>query len=98
MFYAEIIPDATWILDGKEREDEYFFAYSATLRIAGQIPDMDDITAKLALDPTHSHRMGEKHGPKSAPFPSDMWCYTPRRKNRTAEQTHRRPLAQIETA
>jgi uncharacterized protein DUF4279 len=63
-------------LAGKEREDTYF-AYSATLRIFGDIPDMDEISARLGLQPKHSHRKGEKRNPRAAPYSQDMWSYRP---------------------
>jgi len=64
-------------LDGEEPEEETCFAFSATLRIFGDIPDLNDIGARLQLEPTHSHRKGEKPGPRSPGFPHDMWSYSP---------------------
>jgi hypothetical protein len=37
---------------------------------------MDEISATLGLSPTHSHRRGEKRGPKAAPYRQDMWSYS----------------------
>ena len=51
-------------LAGTEREDDTYFAYSTSLRIAGEISDMDEISATLGLSPTHSHRKGEKRNAK----------------------------------
>lgn len=64
-------------LAGTEREEDTFFAYSATLRIAGEISNMDEISATLGLSPTHSHRKGEKRGAKAAGYRHDMWSYSP---------------------
>lgn len=64
-------------IDGTEREEETYFAYSATLRIAGDIPNFDEISNRLGLKPTHTHRKGEKRGPRSPGYPQDMWSYTP---------------------
>jgi hypothetical protein len=64
-------------LAGKEREEDTYFAYSASLRIFGDIPDMDEISARLGLQPKDSHRKGEKRGPRSAPYRQDMWSYSP---------------------
>jgi Domain of unknown function (DUF4279) len=64
-------------LKGTEREEDTYFAYSATLRIAGEIPDLDEISAALGLSPTHSHRKGERRGAKAAPYRQDMWSYSP---------------------
>ena len=64
-------------LAGTEREEDTFFAYSATLRIAGEISNMDEISAAFGLSPTHSHRKGEKRGAKAAGYRQDMWSYSP---------------------
>jgi hypothetical protein len=56
-------------------DEKYFFAYSASLRIFGDIPDMDAISATLGLAPTHSHRRGERRRGNGAPYPHDMWSY-----------------------
>ena len=64
-------------LAGTEREEDTFFAYSATLRIAGEISNLDEISATLGLSPTHSHRKGEKRGAKAAGYRQDMWSYSP---------------------
>ncbi len=64
-------------LAGAEREENAYFAYSATLRIGGEISDMDEISAALGLSPTHSHRKGEKRGAKAVPYRQDMWSYSP---------------------
>ena len=59
-----------------EREEDNYFAYSATLRIFGDIPNLDDISTRLGLKPTHFHRKGER-GHRTAPYHHDMWSYTP---------------------
>lgn len=64
-------------LAGKEREEDTYFAYSVTLRISGEIPDMAKISATLRLSPTHSHRKGEKRSAKGHPYRQDMWSYSP---------------------
>jgi hypothetical protein len=64
-------------LAGKERDEDSFFYHSATLRISGNIPDMDKISARLGLQPKHTHRKGEKHGSRTAPYRQDMWSYSP---------------------
>ena len=50
-------------------EPVYFFRFSATLRIAGDSLDFDDISRTLGLTPTHTHQ-------KSARRKHDMWSYT----------------------
>jgi hypothetical protein len=64
-------------IEGKEREEDTYFAHSATLRIAGEISDMEEISATLGLSPTHSHRKGEKRSADAVPYRQDMWSYTP---------------------
>ena len=60
----------------EEPDEELYFAHSASLRIFGAIPDLDEITRRLGVLPTSSHRRGERRGPKSKPYPHDMWSYT----------------------
>ena len=50
--------------------EEYFFSYSASLRIAGDGLDLGSVSAALRLQPTHSHNKGE-------PYKHDMWHYSP---------------------
>jgi hypothetical protein len=52
-----------------------YFAFSATLRIAGRIDDFDAISRALDLEPTHTHRRGDKKGPRSRGYTEDMWSY-----------------------
>jgi len=52
----------------------YHFAYSATLRIFGSIPDLDAVSAALHLQPTHTHRKGNR-GRLRQSYDSDMWSY-----------------------
>ncbi len=59
-----------------EEEPESWFKSSATLRIFGDIGDLDAITAELGVRPTHSHRRGEKRRPTSIDcYEHDMWSY-----------------------
>jgi Domain of unknown function (DUF4279) len=62
---------------GDEPDEELYFAHSASLRIFGAIPNLDEITQRLGVLPTSSHRLGERRGPSSRPYSHDMWCYTP---------------------
>lgn len=64
-------------IDGKEREEEPYFDHSATLRISGNIPDMDAISTRLGLQPTYSHRKGKRRNPQATPYRKDMWAYQP---------------------
>jgi hypothetical protein len=58
-------------LTGQERDEPPYFAYSASLRIFGDIPNLDAISKALALQPTHLHRKGEG----AAGYRHDMWSY-----------------------
>ncbi len=62
-------------LDGDEPDEEIYFEYSATLRIFGNIEDLNEITSSLGFEPTSFHKKGEKRGPKSPPYQHDMWSY-----------------------
>ncbi len=64
-------------LRGSEREEETYFSYSATLRIFGDIADMEQISKGLGLAPTDSHRKGERRERRTAPYRHDMWSYSP---------------------
>jgi hypothetical protein len=54
-----------------------YFAYSASLRIYGEIPDLNEISNRLSLKPTRTHRKGEKRAPRSPLYRQDMWSYEP---------------------
>ncbi len=56
-------------------DEDVHFAHSATLRIFGAIPDLDEITLTLKLQPTNVHRRGERRGPQSPLYKHDMWSY-----------------------
>src|SRR5215469_11731403 len=56
------------------RNEEYRFAYSATLRVFGSGLDLDAISTALKLRPTHVHRIGEKRKHLPA-WKHDMWSY-----------------------
>ncbi len=63
-------------LNGEEEEEESYFEYSATLRIFGDIPDLNEITNRLGFEPTDFHLKGNKIGASSPPFKHDMWSYS----------------------
>jgi Domain of unknown function (DUF4279) len=62
-------------LSGEEPDEPTYFAYSATLRIFGEIPDLDEITGQLGVAPTSQHRRGERRVPQAMPYSHDMWSY-----------------------
>ncbi len=51
------------------------FKFSATLRIFGDIPDLDEITTRLGLRPTNWHKRGDRKGPRSPVYKNDHWSY-----------------------
>jgi hypothetical protein len=60
----------------EESEGEHFFNYSATLRIFGNINDLDEITKHLGVAPSYTHRKGERHWVRTfPPYGHDMWSY-----------------------
>jgi hypothetical protein len=64
-------------VEGAMEEPEYFFRFSAALRIFGEIGDLEAITAELGVAPTHTHRRGEKPLPTSLrSYEHDMWSYS----------------------
>jgi len=64
-------------LDGDEPDEDTYFAYSASLRIFGDIPDIQEITVRLGIEPCHAHIRGERKGTNSPPYQQDMWSYSP---------------------
>jgi Domain of unknown function (DUF4279) len=61
---------------GEVQEEEIHFAYSATLRIFGAIADLDEITQRLGVAPSETHRKGDHGwGPSLPPYKHDMWSY-----------------------
>jgi hypothetical protein len=58
------------------QNETYYFAYSASLRIFGDIPNLNDISLALGLQPTHTHKKGET-GRGSVCHKQDMWAYDP---------------------
>jgi hypothetical protein len=64
-------------LAGTEPEEEPYFAYSATLRIFGELPNLGDISATLGFQPTGTHRKGETRNSRAVAYQHDMWSYSP---------------------
>lgn len=61
---------------GIMESNEYYFAYSASLRIFGDGLEIDAISDTLGLQPTHVHHKGETRG-NLPPYEHDMWSYRP---------------------
>jgi len=60
-----------------KKVNDYYFRYSATLRIVGDIRDFEEITAMIGVMPTRIHKKGERRTKRSPPYQHDMWSYTP---------------------
>ena len=57
-------------------EEPVYVHFKATLRISGDAVDIDGITRRLGLEPTHTHRSGERRPSEAEPYTHDMWSYT----------------------
>jgi len=64
-------------LTGHEKNEEIYFAYSASLRIFGENLDLEGITIRMGLQPTLQYKKGEKRKPSSPPYKIDCWLYSP---------------------
>ena len=64
-------------LDGDEPDEDNYFAYSATLRIFGVLPDLQLITDTLGLTPKQALHKGQRIKPGFAPLKHDCWHYSP---------------------
>ena len=60
---------------GYEPDEPAYFAFSASLRVMGTGLDLGDITRAMRLEPTSSHRAGERRVPGSSPYERDNWSY-----------------------
>jgi hypothetical protein len=60
-----------------DEELEVYFHFGATLRIFGDISDLDAVSAELGVTPSHTHRRGERRRPTSVNcYEHDMWSYS----------------------
>jgi hypothetical protein len=68
--------DSLSVLEEELEEEPVYFCYSASLRIFGDIGDINAISKVLGVEPSHFHKKGEpksKRGPMTWDF--DMWLY-----------------------
>ena|SRR5271165_5627958 len=61
---------------GTEHETSYF-KYDASVRIFAERLNMEGISSALALQPTRTHRKGERFLGKMRPFEQDLWMFQP---------------------
>jgi hypothetical protein len=64
-------------LKGEEPDEVNYFSFRATLRIHGDDVPFEEISRRLGVQPTHSHRKGERRGPKSPGYRDDAWHFEP---------------------
>lgn len=64
-------------LNGEEPDEANYFRFSATLRIHGDGVPFEEISERLGVEPTHLHRRGEFHGPRSPAWRDDAWHFEP---------------------
>jgi hypothetical protein len=61
---------------GEEPDEPIYFAYSATLRIHGDDLPLDEITHRLQVHPTRTHRNGDRPKPNAKTvYRDDAWHY-----------------------
>lgn len=64
-------------LNGEEPDEVNYFCFSATLRIHGYDIPFDEISQQLGVQPTNTHRKGERRGPRSPVYRDDAWHFQP---------------------
>jgi hypothetical protein len=64
-------------LDGDEPDGPNYLKFSATVRIHGDAVPFEEIERALGVAATHTHRKGERRGPRSPEYRDDAWHYQP---------------------
>ena len=64
-------------LNGEEPAEANYFCFSATLRIHGDGVPFEEISQRLAVEPTNLHRKGEQRGSRSPAWGDDAWQFEP---------------------
>jgi len=64
-------------IKGTEPDEPPYFAYRANLRISGDPLNFDEIGRALGVQPSRTHRKGDRQGPRSPPFSHDLWSLSP---------------------
>ncbi|MDR0320530.1 MAG: DUF4279 domain-containing protein [Treponema sp.] len=59
----------------QENDEEYYFEYSASLRIFGNIENPNEITNLLGLEPKSIHKIGGKIIHNNKPYDKTIWIY-----------------------
>ena len=82
-------------LNGEEPDEANYFRFSATLRIHGDGVPFEEITQRLGVQPTSSHRKGDRPGPKSPPYRDDAWHFEPSLPETESLERHIEALWQV---
>ena len=62
--------------EAQSDDEALYFKYDACVRIFGERLNMEEISAALKLQPTQTHREGERQG-KMRPYEQDLWLFQP---------------------
>jgi hypothetical protein len=64
-------------INGEEPDEPIYFAYRATLRIFGDGLPFDEITRQLRVQPTNTHRKGDRPKPDAQTvYRDDAWHFS----------------------
>ena len=72
--------------EAQNDEEALYFAYDACVRIFGERLNMEEISAALKLQPTKTHRKGERG--KTRTYEQDMWQFQPPMEEREPLHKH----------
>jgi hypothetical protein len=64
-------------ISGDEPDEPSSFTFCATLRIHGEAVPFSEIEQALGVAATHTHRKGDRRGPRSPEYRDDAWHYSP---------------------
>jgi hypothetical protein len=64
-------------LKGEEPDEPNYFHFSAALRFHGEGVPFEEIGEQLGVQPTYSHRKGERRSLQSPTFRDDAWHFQP---------------------
>jgi hypothetical protein len=63
-------------LNGEEEHEKIYFCFRATLRIYGDGVPFDEISQRLGIQPTNTHRKGERrHANPNHSYQDDAWHF-----------------------
>jgi hypothetical protein len=80
---------------GEESDEPTYFAFMASLRIHGDSLPFEEISDRLGVKPTETHRKGERRGPRSLAYLDDAWHFQPPLPESAALEQHIDALWQV---